>query len=91
MQKHILRICAVTTALFTLCACGANENAVTAKMLSGAWIDDQGNALDIRPGEGQYTYRTWYGRMGKGEYNEDNGKPMIIFDGFYYDFLPLDV
>lgn len=91
MQKHILRICAVTTALFTICACGANENAVTAKMLSGAWIDDQGNALDIRPGEGQYTYRTWYGRMGKGEYNEDNGKPMIIFDGFYYDFLPQDV
>ena len=63
MQKHILRICAVTTALFTLCACGANENAVTAKMLSGAWIDDQGNALDIRPGEGQYTYCPSPGRM----------------------------
>lgn len=90
MQKHTIRICAATAVLLTLCACGTDGNEMNAKKLSGSWIDDQGNALDIRPGEGQYVYRTWYGRMGKGEYNEDNGKPMIVFDDFYYDFLPQD-
>lgn len=58
--------------------------------LDGTWATTSGNRLYFDSSNGFYAYQTFYGRTGHGEFSEVNGKPMICFDGFMYDFLLRD-
>ncbi|MEI3111914.1 MAG: hypothetical protein V8S71_08925 [Oscillospiraceae bacterium] len=61
-----------------------------AEDLAGGWVDDDGNTLVIDTEDGTYGYRTYYGRVGRGDYTEDAGKPMLDYDNFNYDLLSVD-
>lgn len=67
-----------------------DASSMSAEELAGGWVDDNGNMLVIEPDDGSYGYRTYYGRVGRGDYHEDTGKPMVIYDGFNYDLLSQD-
>ena len=63
---------------------------MTAEELAGGWVDDDGNTLVIDTEDGTYGYRTYYGRVGRGDYTEDTGKPLLDYDNFNYDLLSED-
>lgn len=54
--------------------------------LAGVWSTPLGNQLRFDIDGGCYVYETYYGRTGRGELSEVDGRPMIEFDGFMYDF-----
>lgn len=80
----------------SLAACGGADDdddtdltdftPMTVEELTGGWVDDDGNQLVIDPDTGTYDYRTWYGRVGFGPFEVVDDRPMIEYDGFYYDF-----
>lgn len=80
----------------SLAACGGADDdddtdltdfiPMTVEELTGGWVDDDGNQLIINPDTGTYDYRTWYGRVGFGPFEVVDDRPMIEYDGFYYDF-----
>ena len=59
---------------------------MTVEELTGGWVDDDGNQLVIVPDTSTYDYRTWYGRVGFGPFEVVDDRPVIEYDGFYYDF-----
>ena len=59
---------------------------MTVEELTGGWVDDDGNQLVIDPDTSTYDYRTWYGRVGFGPFEVVDDRPVIEYDGFYYDF-----
>ena len=55
-----------------------------ADQVEGVWsIGDR--KLYINPYEGYYVYATPEGRVGRGEYDDSNGSPAIIFSDMYYN------
>lgn len=91
--------------LLTLTACGSqkhedaivpNDRSTTAvtvtdpSTIDGTWSSPSGSLLQLNFDEGIYTFQTYTGRIGSGEYQEVDGRPMIDFDGFLYDFLLRD-
>ena len=58
--------------------------------LDGMWSIDGLTKLYFDSGEGCYVYRSYYGLGGRGEFSEVDGRPMITFNGFLYDFLLRD-
>ena len=68
----------------------SSSSSMTAEELAGGWVDDDGNTLVIDTEDGTYGYRTYYGRVGRGDYTEDTGKPLLDYDNFNYDLLSED-
>ena len=58
--------------------------AAEADQVAGVWsIGDR--QLYINPYEGYYVYATPEGRVGRGDYDDSNGSPAIIFNDMYYN------
>ena len=69
---------------------GDSEELVTdAASLDGMWSINGGTKLYFDSGGGYYIYRSYYGVGGRGEMSEspEDGKPMMTFNGFMYDFV----
>lgn len=99
MKTYLKKLTALLLTLLlalSLAACGTEDAdgdltdlpAMTAAELTGGWVDDDGNQLVIAPDTGTYDYRTWYGRVGFGTFGVIDDRPLIDYDGFYYDFEP---
>lgn len=58
--------------------------------LDGMWSINGVTKLYFNSEDGYYVYRAAYGLGGRGEFYAVNGKPMIRFNGFLYDFLLRD-
>ena len=99
MKKSLKKLPALLLTLLlalSLAACGGADDdddtdltdfiPMTVEELTGGWVDDDGNQLVIDPDTGTYDYRTWYGRVGFGPFEVVDDRPMIEYDGFYYDF-----
>ena len=94
--EQILGNCVSLLLALSLAACGGADDdddtdltdfiPMTVEELTGGWVDDDGNQLVIDPDTGTYDYRTWYGRVGFGPFEVVDDRPMIEYDGFYYDF-----
>ncbi len=59
---------------------------ITASDLNGIWSTERGNILELDFDNETYYYETFYGRAGAGECGIYDGRPMMDFDGFLYDF-----
>ena len=59
---------------------------VTASDLNGTWTTERGDVLELEFDNEIYYYSTFYGRSGEGECGIYDGRPMMDFDGFLYDF-----
>lgn len=69
---------------------GDSEELVTdAASLDGMWSINGGTKLYFDSEGGYYIYRSYYGVGGRGEMLEapEDGKPMMTFNGFMYDFV----
>lgn len=69
---------------------GDSEELVTdAASLDGMWSINGGTKLYFDSEGGYYIYRSYYGVGGRGEMSEstEDGKPMMTFNGFMYDFV----
>ena len=62
------------------------SSVVLAAELSGTWSSERGNILELDFDNETYYYETFYGRGGAGECGIYDGRPMMDFDGFLYDF-----
>ena len=58
--------------------------------LDGMWSVGDATRLYFDSGNGYYAFRNHAGLGGQGDFYEVNGKPMIKFNGFLYDFLLRD-
>ena len=54
--------------------------------LDGTWMTARGDKLYFDSEGGFYAFSNFAGRTGRGTFEEADGKPMIEFDGFMYDF-----
>ena len=65
------------------------EMVTDAASLDGMWSINGGTKLYFDSEDGYYIYRSYYGVGGRGEMSEspEDGKPMITFNGFMYDFV----
>ena len=100
--KHLAALVMTLILALSLTACGGSEDEddtdltdfdfipMTVDELTGGWVDEDGNMLVIDPDTSTYDYRTWYGRVGFGSFELVNDKPMMEYDGFYYDFVSDD-
>ena len=100
MKTYLKKLTALLLTLLlalSLAACGGTDDddddtgladftPMTVEELTGGWVDDDGNQLVIDPDTSTYDYRTWYGRVGFGPFEVVDDRPMIEYDGFYYDF-----
>lgn len=99
MKKSLKKLPALLLTLLlalSLAACGGTDDdddtdltdftLMTVEELTGGWVDDDGNQLVIDPDTSTYDYRTWYGRVGFGPFEVVDDRPVIEYDGFYYDF-----
>lgn len=98
MKTSLKKLTALLTLLLalSLAACGGADDdddtdltdftPMTVEELTGGWVDDDGNQLVIVPDTSTYDYRTWYGRVGFGPFEVVDDRPVIEYDGFYYDF-----
>ena len=69
---------------------GDSEELVTdTASLDGMWSINGGTKLYFDSEGGYYIYRSYYGVGGRGEMSEstEDGKPMMTFNGFMYDFV----
>ena len=69
---------------------GDSEELVTdAASLDGMWSINGGTKLYFDSEGGYYIYQSYYGIGGRGEMSEspEDGKPMMTFNGFMYDFV----
>lgn len=66
------------------------ESVTDMSFLDGKWSVNGNDKLYFNSTEGYYEYRTFYGLGGYGEFYEVDGKPMIKFNGFLYDFMLRD-
>ena len=62
------------------------SSGVLASDLNGTWSSECGNILELDFDSETYYYETFYGRGGAGECGIYDGRPMMDFDGFLYDF-----
>ena len=62
------------------------SSGVLAFDLNGTWSSECGNILELDFDSETYYYETFYGRGGAGECGIYDGRPMMDFDGFLYDF-----
>ena len=99
MKTYLKKLTALLLTLLlalSLAACGGTDDdddtdltdftPMTVEELTGGWVDDDGNQLVIDPDTSTYDYRTWYGRVGFGPFEVVDDRPVIEYDGFYYDF-----
>lgn len=98
-MKKLLKIAVLSALILSLCltACGKNQDAdeqpssyMSAENLDGTWADENGNTLVLSTADSEYTYRTWYGRIGYGVLaasDEDSSRIQLDFCDFYYDFI----
>lgn len=91
--------------LLTMTACGGNDHdddivpndrdtttitVTDPATIDGVWSSPSGSLLRLDFDEGEYTFETYTGRIGSGEYGLVDGVPMMDFDGFNYRFLLRD-
>lgn len=102
-MKKIIKALSIILCLFLtlgLAACGNKSTdgstpaeGMAAEELSGVWIDENRNMLQLDVVENTYIYRTWYGRIGSGFLltPENNGETrQLDFADFIYDFTAED-
>lgn len=83
------RLIALSFALLLLTSCGESKSdrVTDPAEIDGSWSTTMGNVLTLDIDSGTYTYRTFYGRTGQGEYGMVSGsKLMLDFNGMMYDF-----
>lgn len=69
---------------------GGMEPVTDMAILDGTWSIAGTTKLYFDREGGYYIYRRCDGMGGRGEFSEVNGRPMIEFNGFLYDFLLRD-
>lgn len=69
---------------------GGMEPVTDMAILDGTWSIAGGTKLYFDRKGGYYIYRRCDGMGGGGKFSEVNGRPMIEFNGFLYDFLLRD-
>lgn len=69
---------------------GGMEPVTDMAFLDGTWSITGGTKLYFDSKGGYYIYRRCDGMGGRGEFSEVDGRPMIEFNGFLYDFLLRD-